>query len=321
MLNATSKPDSQTTPTRNVEGSRRLHADRPANVSGGSSSRPAAHHGDTYVRTRATGAHGAPNTKQTLDDVGKLTTRGQYASAQTKLKSFFEGGDFSKPLVSSLAGNHDARYAALNEAGIAHMGMGKPDTAISLFERNRVECHNRGDRAGERAQYQNLAEAYFHKRDFGRMETAATHAYDLAKAANDKSNMRDSLILKGTAQRLAKDAKGARASFAEADRLSKEKGVGPATDIWGLMRAQHLAASSDLAGAKKQVQTVERHKPEPQVQARAFLVRGDIAKAEHNLKDARKNYSSAVALAKKTTAYDVRADATRAMRDLMAHTR
>jgi hypothetical protein len=239
-----------------------------------------------------------------LEKASELTSIGQYEKARQILSWFFENRDFRKAIIPAHVPNVAyAVYDILNESGIAHLGLGDASTAIELHTRNSTLSMQARDFPHVGAQHQRLAEAFLHVRELHTMSRAADLAVSLARDANDKANLRDSLILYGTAN---KDRFGwteaARKAMTEAQELSKQ--VGPATDIWGLMLADFHRERHEYREAVEQVEIVLATATAPHVRAQALLLKAEIAQdVLWPSPGVRELHDEALALAKETTAY------------------
>jgi tetratricopeptide (TPR) repeat protein len=213
-----------------------------------------------------------------------LSTSGRYRTGRELMKKYFVGETFTGALKPWIQG--DDRYYVINEAAITSVGCLDFATAEALYKRN-LEAFK--DAASHIATNHNLAEVYLHTGDFDRMEKVSRKALALAENEENLGAIRDSLILLGTAR--ARAGKNANKIFERAMDLDAKE---PATDIWGVMLADHMIGR----GLYDQANAHLGPNPSPAVQAVIERAKGDLALAMGAKDEASVRYESALATAR-----------------------
>jgi tetratricopeptide (TPR) repeat protein len=164
---------------------------------------------------------------------------GAWETAYTLMLEFFPSGDTSQEPQVSDAG--DKRWI-LNEIGLCLMNLGRLREAVSFYKRAAKAVADAQDWHNASSGYQNLAELHASLGALEASAEAARQALDLARRAENKQDMVNSMGFQAWAAHLLGDTKTASDAFTQAEKIEQESdsSVRYLYSLRGIQHADHL---------------------------------------------------------------------------------
>jgi tetratricopeptide (TPR) repeat protein len=223
-----------------------------------------------------------------------------WETAYSLMLEFFPSGDTSQEPEVSDSG--DKRWI-LNEIGLCLMSLGRLREAVPFYERANVIQLAQQDWHNASLTYQNLADLHASLGALAASAESAAQALDLARKADNKQDMVNSMGFQAWTAHLLGDVKSASTIYIEAETLQRE--IQPplryhySTD--GIKHADHLRrmGQSDYARrvTEANLQICERnHWPDDT--SRSHRVLGDLDSDSGDHASARAHYESALKIAR-----------------------
>lgn len=176
---------------------------------------------------------------------------GAYETYLSFLFEFFPNGDITKNPIGSTTDSGAQRFV-LNSVGLCLMSLGRLREGVPFYERAAQSYLEAHEWAFASRIYQNLADLHAHLGALEESADAARRALDLARKANDKNGIQQSLCYQAQALHLHGKLSIATATFAQAEVLARElTSVLYNNSLWGIMHASHLYSVGDEDYARR----------------------------------------------------------------------
>lgn len=175
---------------------------------------------------------------------------GAYETELNLCYEFFPSSDLSQnPSMNSI---DQIRYI-LNEVGWCLMNLGSLHEAIPFYKRHNAICEERQDWKNASTGYRNLADLHTLLGALNTSTEAAYQALNLARRAEDKQYITNSMGFQAWSAHLLGDIKSASTIFLEAESLQRE--IEPSLqyhyDTDGVKHTEHLRLTGDTKYARR----------------------------------------------------------------------